>query len=171
MFSIGTAGLLALQKLEGTDQPMPGVSGKDDVINISSFGSQKRVHIVFAVGFHLFTEHGVRIGGLLYLPAVDDLSGTSWSHDGDLCCRPGVINVALNMFGVHYNVGTTIGLAHNDRDTWYRSLGEGIEEFRTVANNAAVLLFRSRHESWNINQADEGNVKSVAEADKARCLK
>ena len=52
----------------------------------------------------------------------------------------------------------------------HRGLGEGVEQFRAIANDAAVLLLHAGKKPGHILERDQRNVECVAEAHEARRL-
>ena len=62
MFAIDPAGLFTLQKLQGSDKPVPGISGKDHIVDVAPSGGYKRIHVMLSVFFYFFIEQGIRIG-------------------------------------------------------------------------------------------------------------
>src|SRR5206468_3585231 len=89
---------------------------------------------------------------------------------GDLGGGPGEVDVGAEVLGAHDAVGSAVGLAGDDGELGDRRLGEGVEQFGAVADDAAVLLLDAGHEAGDVLEGDEGDVEGVAEADEARAL-
>ena len=54
-------------------------------------------------------------------------------------------------------------LSSDDGDFRHGGFGEGVEQLGSMADDASVFLCRSRQETWNIDERDDGDVESVAE--------
>ncbi|VTR67869.1 hypothetical protein DESC_640023 [Desulfosarcina cetonica] len=170
VFTFGPVAFFALQELKRADEPVPGVAGKDHIVDIAAFGRQERIDVMFAVMLHFLVQQAVRIGSGGNFLAVDHLRRPPRSQNGDFRGGPGVVDVTVDVLGVHHQVGAAIGLAHDHGDARYAGLGKGVEQFGAMTDNAAMFLIRPGHEAGHVHQADQRDVEGIAKAHETRGL-
>src|SRR5439155_5793575 len=120
------------------------------------------------LGLEALARGGVLLLGDLAL--VEDLDSPLRAHDGDLGGRPGEVEVGPDVLRGHDAVGSSIGLARDDRELGDGGLGERVKELRAVPDDASELLRWSRQEARDVFEDDERDVEGIAEADEARAL-
>ena len=106
-------------------------------------------------------------GDLVLIPqlgAVENLDRPLRPHHRDFRRGPGVIDIAPDVLRAHDVIGTAIGLPDDDRDLGHGRLGKGEEQFGPVLDHPAMLLRGARQEARNIDQGEDRNPESVAEA-------
>ena len=74
------------------------------------------------------------------------------------------------MFAGHDAIGSAVGLAGDHRKLRHGGFREGVQQFCSVFNDAAVLLLRAGKETGHVLESDQGNIKSVAKTHKSRAL-
>ena len=78
------------------------------------------------------------------------------------------------MLGAHHIISATVCFAGDNRNFRHCSLTISIKQFCPVTNNSAIFLIDSRKESRHIYQCQQGDIESIAEADKTgsfdRCV-
>ena len=67
-------------------------------------------------------------------------------------------------------MGTAVALAEGNGHFRDRGLAVGIEEFRAVGDDGAVLLLRAAEEAGDVHEGHQRDVEGVAEADETRGL-
>ena len=82
----------------------------------------------------------------LFTPEYD-FDGALAAHDGHLSRGPCVVDVSLQVLGSHDVIGPSVRLPSDDGDLGDCGLGEGVQQFSPVANDAAVLLGGARQEA------------------------
>lgn len=95
---------------------------------------------------------GFGFGGIAEVFAVQDFHRALRAHDGDLGGRPGIVDVAAQMFGGHDAIGAAIGFAGNDGDFGHGRFAVGVEQFRAVFDHAAIFLIRAGQEAGDVDQ-------------------
>ena len=95
----------------------------------------------------------------------DDVSCTCRSHYCDFCSRPCNYLVCAQILGTHCQVGTTVCFTGYYSNFRYSCFGICIQHFCAVTDNTAVFLVAARQEARNVNQVQQRNTESVAEAD------
>src|SRR5262249_58497232 len=118
----------------------------------------------------LAQELALRLRRALELAAVNNVDRAFRSHHRDFSSGPGVIRVGADMLAGHDAVGAAVGLARDDRDFRDGGFGAGIEQLRSVLNDAAELLLRAGQKTGHVLEGDQGNIERIAEAYKARAL-
>jgi len=153
--------LLGLEEVEVLADAATSGRGDDDLIDKAALGSDQGVQELVLVPLGI---------GLDVLATEDNLNGALSSHNGNLTSGPGVVGVSLEVLGGHHIVSSSEGLAGDDGDLRDGSLGVSVEQLGSVGNDTVVLLVSSGKKSGNVDEGDKGNVKRVAEADKASSL-
>ena len=110
---------------------------------------------------------GGRIRRSVDLSAVDDIDGSVGSHDRDLGGGPCEIHVSAQVFARHDVVGATVGFACDDRDLGDGRLCIGVEELRSMFDDAAELLCGAGQEAGDIDEGDDRNVECVTETNES----
>src|SRR5205807_6406289 len=107
------------------------------------------------------------VRSLVNLAAVENPDRAFRSHDGNLGSGPSEVNVRAYVLRGHDAVCAAVGFARDDCDLGDSGFGEGVEEFRAVAYDAAVLLSYAGEEAGHVLEDDEREVEAVAEAHEA----
>ena len=74
------------------------------------------------------------------------------------------------MLRAHNVISPAISLARNNGDLRHGCLGESEEQLRAVLDNAVVFLICARKEARYINERDDWDIETIAEADEACAL-
>ena len=158
MSSLGQGAVLGLQHFERVQNPASRLTRLDYTINVTSLGSLKRVGESTLVVGSLFDD---------VLATEDDLDCTLGTHDGDLACGPGVVEVALEVLGGHNVVSTTVGLACDEGDLGHGRLSVSVKQLSTVLDDTSEFLGSTWKEAWHIGEGDDRDLEGITEADEA----
>ena len=138
--------------------------GQDDLVDEAFLGGNKGIgEIVFVIG-----HAGGDFLGVVKLGAVQDFDGTFGPHHRDLGGGPCVVEIALQMFRRHHNIGAAIGFAGDDGDFRHGRLTIGIKQFRAVFDDACIFLTDTRQEARHVDQCQDRDLEGVAKAHKPR---
>src|SRR6185437_5242352 len=84
------------------------------------------------------------------------------AHDGDAGCRPGIDEAGIIRLAAHGIVARAIGIADDDRDLRDYGIGDGIDHFCAVLDDAGMFAAGTYHEPRNVLQEDKGYFFLVA---------
>ena len=93
--------------------------------------------------FDLLLTHLFFVLGLLEFALVDNIHRAFRTHHRDLCCGPGVVDVATHMLAAHHVVSPTIGFASDDCDLGNCGFAIGVEKLGSMTDDAVVFLAHS----------------------------
>ena len=155
MSSEGLRSVLSLEHLQVVANNFASAAGLDNVIYVSALCSLQWVcKCVLVLGSLSFT----------ILTSEDDLDGSLGSHDGNLCCGPGVVVVTIEMLGGHNIVGASVCLSCNEGDLGDSGFCVSIKQLSAVFYYATKFLGSTRQESGHITQGDDRDLESIAES-------
>ena len=157
--------LFAFEHLQGSDQPVARIPREDDIVDVAPLGRQEGVGKGAAVVLHPFVQRGLGIFGRLNLPSVDDLGCALGTHDCDFRRGPGIVDITVNVLGIHHQVSASVSLSYDDGDPRDGGIGKSVEKLGAVPDDPAVLLIRAGHEPGHVHQGDQRYVERIAEAD------
>ena len=143
-----------------------GLTGQDHVVNESTRTSHKRVGKTGFV-FGLFRR---QLLGVALVFAEDDLHRTFGAHDRNLRVRPGEVDIAAQVLGGHHVIRAAVSLARDHGDFGDGTFGVGVQQLRSMLDDAAELLGGARHKTGHIHKRDHRNIERVAKTDKAGSL-
>ena len=126
--------------LECVYQARTGFTRFDDIIDETPGCSDVRigkVRPVFGNQFCPAVFHILRFGEFF---AEDDVDRPFRTHHGDLCGGPGKIDITTYMFAAHHVIGTTVSFAGHDGQLGNCGFAVGEQQFRPMADDAAVFL-------------------------------
>ncbi len=153
--------------LQSADYAEAGVAGLDDVVDIAVLGRVVRIAEKLVVFSLSFGEHLCGVVRFLCFLGVEHFYGACASHNCDFCSRPCVVHVAAELLAAHHDVAAAIALAERNGDFGHSSFAVSVKELGSMENHAVVFLTCSGEESGHVNQSDQRNIESVAEAYKA----
>ena len=166
MLAPGVFYALVFQHSQRPRHPLAGAVGHNHIIYIAALAGDKGVGkllpILLSAGINLFL-----VANIL---AENNLHRALRAHNGNLCRRPGQIDIAAQVLGGHHIIGAAIGLAGNQCYLGHSTFGIGIEQLGAMLNNAAILLAGARHKAGDIHHSQHGNIECIAEANKPRRL-
>ena len=140
MFLRGICISFVLEHLQSVDEFGTRVARLDDLIDVATTGGNVGIGKLLDVLRDQFFSSLFGIRCSLDLILKKDVDGTFWTHHGDLCGGPGVVDIAAHMLATHHIVSTAIRFARDNRDLGDGSLTLGEEQFGTTADNTVVLL-------------------------------
>src|SRR5215472_8358971 len=138
----------------------------DHVVDIAALGGGEGREEAILV----FLGAGGDLLGVADIGAEDDLDRAFCAHYGDLRRRPGIVDVAADMFRRHHVVGAAERLARDHGDERHRGLRIGEEQLRAVLDERAIFLVGAGQESRHVDEGHDRNAERVAEAHEARGL-
>ena len=103
----------------------------------------------------------------MQLASVHDLDRTLGSHHRKFGGRPRKGEVSSDRLRVHHDVRTAVGLAGDDLNPWHRRLTEGVQQLRSVTDDAFVFLVDAGKEPGNVDEYQQRNVERIAGANEA----
>lgn len=96
------------------------------------------------------------------------------THDGNFGHRVGEVHVRTGLFARHDDVGSAISFAKNERDFRHGGFDVGVNDFRSVADDAVVFLRTAGKEPGDVFQRDDRDIETVAKTDEpgrlVRCV-
>ncbi len=104
------------------------------------------------------------------LDLEERFGGLFAAHDGDARGRPGVNKPGVICLSAHGVVARAIRVADDDGDFGDDGIGDGIDHFGAVLDNAGMFAAGANHKSGDILQENERNLFLVAVHDKTGCL-
>src|ERR1700733_3430582 len=99
--------------------------------------SERDIAMLFG---RVLVAHLLAVWSALEIALVDNVHRAFWTHDGDLCRRPGIVHIGADVLRGHHAVGSAVGLAGNDGDFRDRGFGESEQKLGSVLDDSAVLL-------------------------------
>src|SRR5437660_5252604 len=150
---------------ERLDQLGPGIRGFDHVVDEPTLGRDVGIRELLLVPRDQLCSLRLGVGGVLDLPAEDDVDRTLRAHHRDLRRRPREGHVGPEVLRVHDDVRAAVSLARDHGDPRDRGLGPGIQELGAAADDSPVLLRRAGEEARYVLEADQRDVERVAEPD------
>ena len=170
MLLSGVLVALVAKHVERVDEAGPCGTGVDDVINVAPPCSDVGVSELSPVFLDADPGSCLRILGSIEFLPEEHFDGALGAHDRDLRGRPSQVHIPSDVLGAHHVVGTAICLPDDDRDLRNRRLGECVEQFRAVPDDATVLLPNPRQEPGDILEDDQRDVEDVAKSYETRSL-
>ena len=92
------------------------------------------------------------------------------THDRDLSRRPREVDIRAEVLGAHDVVRAPVCLARNDREKRDRGLCVGVDQFRSLSNDAVPLLLCPGEEARDVDEGHDGHVEGVTGANEASRL-
>src|SRR5699024_1316755 len=165
--------VLGGQLAHGLTQHQAGLGGLDHGIDVATFGGDVGAGHVLVVEVHEDLLHVRTLGGVLdglQLLALDHHHCGCGTHDGDLCGRPGEVEVTGEVLGPHDRVGATVGLADDQGDLRDGRLHHGEGQFGPTVDESGAFLFHTGQVTRGVHDEDDGDVVGVADADEPGTL-
>src|SRR6202035_4651766 len=138
-------GDLSLQQAQRRRDVAAGVRRRDHRVDVAPLGGDVRVYQSVLVLLLQLQPQRVDVlavlGRLAELLAVDEADRAGGTHHGDLCGRPGDVDVAAHVLGTHHAVGAAVSLAGDNGDLGNRGLAVGVQQLGAAADDAVVFLF------------------------------
>ena len=155
------------QHLKRTAESLTGLIGFDDIVKVAKGSGLVRVGKGFLEVLRQSLSFLFWVSSVGDASPMDDLNRTVSTHHRQFSRRPGDVVVASNVLARHDVVSTAVGLAQDDRQFGNGGFGKGVEEFRTVADDATPFLVRSGKETGNVLKGQNRDVERVAKSDEA----
>lgn len=143
------------------EDDISGMFWHDYVVNIASLCCLQGIGELMLVFCGLFFD---------VLASKDDFNCSFSAHDSDLGGWPGIVEITVQMLRGHDIVSATICLSGDESDFGNGGFSICVEKFRSVLDDAAVLLISSRQEAWHVDEGNQRDVKRVAESNESSCL-
>src|SRR5438067_8581254 len=157
---------LVLQHRQCAAELRAGVLGEDDFVDVTELGRLVRVGERVAVRLHqLFARRA-----LFQLAAEDDADRAVRAHHGDLGGRPGEVHIGADVLRRHHVVRAAVRLARDHGQLRHRRFREGIEQLRSVRDDAAPLLRGAGPKTWDVDEGEQRYVERVAGAHEPRAF-
>ena len=161
---------LARQGRKRRREGAAGVAGLDHGIEVPAGGGGVGIRKLLPELRYLLGPERVRIGCRRELALVEHVDGPLGAHHSDLRRGPRVVPISAEVLARHDAVGTAVGLARDEGHLRHGRLGEGEQQLRAVADDAAVLLPGTRQEAWHVLEGEQRNIERVAEPHEPRRL-
>ena len=164
---------LVFQLHKCADDAETGVRRLNDVVDIAEccriVWIAEELVIFFFLLFLNFCPF-CRVTFRLEFLRIEDFYSSVGTHYSDVGAWPGVVYISSQLLAAHYDMRSAVAFAKCDGDFRNRRLAVGIEKFRSVGDDAAILLLGAAEKSRHVHKADNRDVEGVAESDKTGSL-
>lgn len=158
MVTLKSGSRLALRHFQRVHNASTCLRRHDHVVHVATLSCLERVRKLVLVALRLLLD---------VLAAEDDLHCALGSHHSDLSARPGIVVITTQVLRGHHIVGASVCFSCDKSDLGHGSFSICVEDLSAVLDDTTVLLSSAGHKARNVNQSDEWDLESIAEANEA----